>query len=108
MSRKRKTTDALRMLDNLVGDDPERRLEIEQEFLNSKIAKIIHDARKRANLSQAQLARRVGTTQSAISRIENADYGGNRTLPLFVRILHALDARAHLEINPAGKNLIEA
>ena len=107
MSKKKKTSDALKMLDDLVGDDPVRRLEIEQELLNSTISKIIYDARKRAGLSQAQLAELVSTKQSAISRIEDAEYDGNRTLPLFLRILHALDTRAHLDLNPTGKNRVE-
>ena len=42
---------------------------------------IVREARRRAGLSQAQLAARVGTTQSAIARIERGT-----TEPSFARV----------------------
>lgn len=72
-----KTPDALAILDRLTGDDEELRRLIAKETLNAKIAQLIHDARQSAGLSQAELARLVGTTQSVIARLEDADYQGH-------------------------------
>jgi transcriptional regulator with XRE-family HTH domain len=44
-------------------------------------AQFVREARKRAGLTQAQLAERAGTTQSAIARIESG-----RVAPTFERI----------------------
>ena len=43
----------------------------EEEFEAFKIGVLIQEARKRQNLTQEQLAEKVGTTKNYISRIEN-------------------------------------
>lgn len=43
----------------------------EEEFEAFKIGVLIQEARKKQNLTQEQLAEKVGTTKSYISRIEN-------------------------------------
>ncbi len=43
----------------------------EQEFQTFKIGVLIQEARKKQNLTQKQLAEKVGTTKNYISRIEN-------------------------------------
>ena len=43
----------------------------EEEFESFKIGVLIQEARKKQNLTQEQLAERVGTTKNYISRIEN-------------------------------------
>jgi len=43
----------------------------EQEFEAFKLGVLIQEARKRQNLTQKQLAEKVGTTKNYISRIEN-------------------------------------
>ncbi len=43
----------------------------EQEFEAFKIGVLIQEARKKQNLTQEQLAAKVGTTKNYISRIEN-------------------------------------
>jgi transcriptional regulator with XRE-family HTH domain len=55
---------------------------------------VIREARRRAGLTQAELAARVGTTQSAIARQESGD-----TEPSFARVL-ALVRAAGLELVP--------
>lgn len=47
------------------------------------------DARAKKGLTQAELARRVGTTQSAIARFESG--AGNPTLSFMQKITRALD-----------------
>ncbi len=52
-----------------------------------KGGRLIREARRRAELTQAELAHRVGTTQSAIARLE-----GGRTEPSLARVEQLLRA----------------
>ena len=61
-----------------------------------KLAIQIAQARERADLTQAELAQEIGTTQSVISRIERADQ--NLTLETLSRIAQALDARLYIQL----------
>ena len=49
----------------------------EEKVANREVAHEILQLRQDAGLSQVELARRVGTTQSVISRLEDADYEGH-------------------------------
>lgn len=48
-----------------------KRDELDAEYENFKIGAMIHEARLEKGLTQEQLAERVGTTKSYISKIEN-------------------------------------
>lgn len=87
-----KTSDALTILGRLTGDDAELRRLIARESVNARVAQLIHDARSEAGLTQAQLAARVGTTQSVIARLEDADYAGH-SLSMLQRVAAALGKR---------------
>lgn len=63
------------------------------------MARRLYALRKQAGVSQAELARRVGTTQSVISRLEDADYGGH-SLALLQRIAAALERRVEIRFVP--------
>jgi len=63
------------------------------------VARRLYALRKQAGVSQAELARRVGTTQSVISRLEDADYGGH-SLALLQRIAAALERRVEIRFVP--------
>ncbi|GAB4353998.1 MAG: helix-turn-helix transcriptional regulator [Candidatus Abyssubacteria bacterium] len=80
-----------------VKGDPAREAVLEAERVNAHVARIIHDLRNEAGLSQTQLAERVGTTQSVISRLEDAGYRGH-SLSLLNRIVTALDKRVVLTV----------
>jgi ribosome-binding protein aMBF1 (putative translation factor) len=69
-----KTTDALVILERMAGESPRLRQLAEEARVNAAVAQLIYDARTKAGLSQAQLAERIGTNQSVISRLEDADY----------------------------------
>lgn len=69
--------------------NPEVRFYYEQEQAKSAIALAIRAARQRCHLTQASLARRVGTTQSAIARLESGTDKRNPSLPFLARIAAA-------------------
>lgn len=96
---KKKTADAGEILDRVVGDDAELRRQVDEEKLNVRIAEMIHDARNAAGLTQADLAKLVGTTQSVISRLESADYEGH-SLSMLQRIADALHQRLEVRFVP--------
>lgn len=62
--------------------------------------------RTEAGLSQAELARRMGTTQAAISRMEGGG-GGGRKLDTLQRLAEALDRRLVLSFARAGGDVDE-
>ena len=55
--------------------------------------------RKKAGLSQKELARRLNTSQQQISRLESPDYEGH-SLGMLRRIARALDAQVRVEFEP--------
>ena len=89
---KRKTRDAVAILDRLTGRDAALRDRIAHEKLNAQVARMIYDARVAAGLSQKQLAALVRTSQPVIARLEDADYRGH-SLSMLQRIARALDKR---------------
>jgi len=98
-SKGKKTSDARAILNRITGDDPKLREAIEEQKLNVRVAEMIHSAREAAGLTQAELAKLVGTTQSVISRLEDADYEG-RSLTMLQRIAEALDQRLEVRLVP--------
>lgn len=95
----RKTRSAGRVLDRITGGDPKLRELIDEQKLNVRVAEMIHEARSAAGLTQAKLAEMVGTTQSVISRLEDADYEG-RSLTMLERIAAALGQRLEVRLVP--------
>lgn len=94
-----KKKDALdQLIDKFVGDDPKRRALLDEEIVNVEAAQLVYDLRKRAGLSQRELANRVGTTASVICRMEQADY--ESSLPMLRRIAAALNRRLELRAVP--------
>ena len=92
---KKTTTDALKILAHIAGNDPKRQQMFEEEVANREVAHKIYQLRQGAGLSQAELARRVGTTQSVISRLEDADYEGH-SLAMLNRIAAAVERRVEI------------
>jgi len=96
----RKLTSAEEILDHMYASDPEYRSDLEREGNRLRAACAIYDARTAAGLTQAQLAERVGTTQSVIARLEDSDYEGH-TLRMLDRIASALGQRVEVAFVPA-------
>jgi ribosome-binding protein aMBF1 (putative translation factor) len=100
MATGRKTTDAVEVLHGrYIGGRKKRLAALAKERENLRIAEQIYELRTAAGLNQTDLARRIGTTQSVISRLEDADYGGH-SLTMLERIAHALGHRLCIHFVP--------
>jgi ribosome-binding protein aMBF1 (putative translation factor) len=101
---KKTTSDATKILAEIAGHDPKRQQVFEEEVANREVAQRIYELRQHAGLSQAELARRVGTTQSVISRLEDADYDGH-SLAMLNRIAAAVERRVDIRFLPRRRRL---
>jgi len=90
------------LYDRYIGDDPKSIESFEEELLNAEIARKIYDLRTKAGLSQRDLAKKVGTSASAICRLEDADYDGH-SLSMLKRIAEALGKRVEIRFLPAKR-----
>ncbi|HUU69468.1 MAG TPA: helix-turn-helix transcriptional regulator [Planctomycetota bacterium] len=102
MAKKIDASDGVEILHRLfIRGRPEREASLAQERVNISVAQLVYDLRTEAGLSQQQLARLVGTTQSVISRLEDADYRGH-SLSMLKRITQALGKKLTITANAIG------
>jgi DNA-binding XRE family transcriptional regulator len=66
--------------------DPEVRFFYEEERAKTQLAMAVKTARLNAHLTQAALAKKIGSTQSAIARLESGNDERTPTLPLLAKI----------------------
>ncbi len=92
--KSKKTSDAVELMNKWYGGDAEWEQMLVDERLKVQVGQIVYDLRTEAGLSQEALAKLAGTSQSIISRVENADYEGS-ALEMLYRVCSAL----HLQIN---------
>lgn len=101
-SKQKPTTDAMEIIHRrYYRGRPQRMAELAEAEANDTVARKIYELRKRARLTQQQLAKRVGTTTSVISRLEDADYEGH-SLAMLRRIAKALNKRVELRFVDAS------
>ncbi|OGC92319.1 MAG: transcriptional regulator [candidate division Zixibacteria bacterium RBG_16_53_22] len=102
--KEKKTTNALEIIyKRYYKGKPERIASLEQERANAKIARKLYALRIRNKMTQKQLASRVGTTPSVISRLEKADYTGH-SLNMIQRIAASFDRQVEVRfVSIAGK-----
>ena len=86
----------------MAGDNPELRRLTEEARVNAAVAQLIYAARTKAGLSQADLAKRIGTRQSVISRLEDADYEGH-SLGMLHRIAAAIGQCIEIRFLPPAR-----
>lgn len=104
MAKKKKTTtDAVKILKSRYFNTPKRLKELERARQEADIAAQIYALRRQAKLTQKQLAELIGTTQSVISRLEDADYKGH-SLEMLRRITDALHCQLEIRIVPQKKH----
>lgn len=101
MSKKRPpTSDAIEIMHRRYYEGkPKRIAALEEARADDEVARKILQLRTQAGLSQRELAKLVGTTASAICRLEDADYEGH-SLPMLRRIAAALDRRVEIRFMP--------
>jgi ribosome-binding protein aMBF1 (putative translation factor) len=77
---------------------PEDREEYDRAYaaatLAGELAELVYQLRTRAGLTQTELARRMGTTQSSIARVEGG--GTLPTLDMLARLARATGTPLHL------------
>lgn len=87
--------ETLASLKKKLSSNADFREEYEKADAEFQLIEALVSARTRANLSQAEVARRVGTTQSAIARLE----GGGVSPSIATLRRYAAATGAKLEIN---------
>jgi ribosome-binding protein aMBF1 (putative translation factor) len=100
MKKKKTTKNAVKVLHHRYIKGSKKRLESlqrQREHLN--IAEQIYNLRTREGLSQKELADLVGTTQSVISRLEDADYNGH-SLAMLRKIASAFQQKVQVKFIP--------
>jgi len=81
-----------------VPGTPER-TQAEEQAYAFYAGQMLRDARKHANVTQAELAQRVNTPKQYISKIEHGN--ANPSVGMFYRILNALGMRIEI-VQPIG------
>jgi DNA-binding XRE family transcriptional regulator len=98
--KREKISDAVEILHRrYVRGDAEKLAELEIIRADDAVARKIYYLRTKAGLSQRELAKMVGTSASAICRLEDADYEGH-SLAMLNRIAEALHRRVEIRFVP--------
>ena len=92
------TTDAIAILNRRFGS-PESEAYMVEELERILIGNQIYDLRTQSGMTQAALARKVGTKAAEIDRLENADYEGH-PLPLLRKIAAVFGKRIEINFVP--------
>ena len=100
-----KITQASEIVKRESSIDPDTDPEMQQIAEAYRVAQIIYDARSAAGMTQKELATAVGTTQSVISQLEDAEYEGH-SLSMLRRIAKALGRRIEIRMVPEEPNRI--
>ncbi len=105
MRNRKPTTDGVEILHRrYIEGKPEMEALLEEERANAEIAQNIYDLRKEAGLTQQELADLIGTKQTVIARLEDADYEGH-SLSMLRRVAAALNKKVQIEFVPMANNV---
>jgi DNA-binding XRE family transcriptional regulator len=86
-------------LDGLIHESPVFQAQVEEELAAINVAQDLVALRESRGLSQLQLAKRLGITQSAIAQLESSQ-PKNVELRTLVRVAAALGAHVNVSIRP--------
>ena len=93
------TSDVLELMRRMREDDPELESLYQEGLQQFRIAEQIRQLRRKKNLTQAQLAELVNTSQSVIARLESSKY--NRfSMPTLTKIAAALGCTVEINLIP--------
>lgn len=107
-AKRKRTSDAIEIIHRRYYEGrPSREAALEQARLHALIAQRIYALRTKAGLTQSELAARVGTSVSAISRLEDADYHGH-SLNVVSRVMTALNYRVVVSTVPLRRHKVPA
>ncbi len=84
-----------------IGRSLRRRAELAKAHEDALVGHAIHNARVKAGLTQKELARLIGSDQSVVSRLEDANYSGH-SLTMLRRIASALGKRLDIRFVDAA------
>jgi len=84
--------------------DPELAAMVEEERRKLEIGFKIQRMRQAAGLTQTQLARMVGTAQSAIARIESGEYE-RLSLTTLLKVTHALGSSLDIQFRRVNQRV---
>jgi ribosome-binding protein aMBF1 (putative translation factor) len=96
------TRDFGKYLQRKIAQDPELAAAVEREHVNALVAMEIYEVRTAEGLTQAQLAELIGTQQSVIARLEDADYRGH-SLQMLQKVAAATGRRLEVRMLPTGE-----
>ena len=95
-----KTSNATQIIRQEMLGDSELATLVEEERRRLALAERIREARQEAGLSQAELGALIGTTQSAVARLESGEYE-RLSLSTLIKVSTALGRRLKIELEPA-------
>jgi ribosome-binding protein aMBF1 (putative translation factor) len=97
-----RTKNFAKVIQSKLATDRDLAEAVSRERFNAKIACEILAMRTKAGLTQKQLADKIGTRQSVIARLEDADYDSH-SLKMLQRIADGLGKRLAIRfVNQAG------
>lgn len=96
-------SDVLAFLDAIVPDTPETRHVEQQEFFRLALTQAMREVRKKAGLTQEQVAERLGVGQSWVSKLESVNH--DHTFESVIAYLDALGAKLELSFVLGGEEV---
>lgn len=101
--KRNKTIDAVEIMNDLFyAGRPDAIVERDQTAREMALGMKIQRLREEAGLTQAQLAKKIGTQPSAISRIEDADYDSH-SIATLARVAEALGMYLIVDFEPKAQ-----
>ncbi|MFI4919343.1 MAG: multiprotein-bridging factor 1 family protein [Legionellales bacterium] len=85
-------------IDNKIQQDDEFAKHYEREQIINNIAVMIVNARKERHMTQSELAKKIGSKQSVVSRLESGSSAFIPSLETLVKVADALNMRLTLQL----------
>jgi transcriptional regulator with XRE-family HTH domain len=95
------------IFDEFIGDDPESVRRYEEHLAHLNIGLELNRLRTEAGLTLKEVAEKVGTQSSAISRLEQADYDGH-SLSMLRKVAAVFGRRVVVSLPPANAEQVPA